>query len=222
MVSCPDIVRTGPAPGLGIRTSAGQDPGSPRRDGQPVMKRALWLFGICLLGLISLIGTVAAVFPSASQSAPSSEAVEGIPVDMLRFYQAAAQTCPGLPWTVLAAIGKIESNHGRSTLPGVRSGENYAGAGGPMQFLAGTWAAYGVDADGDGIADRYNPADAVYGAANYLCASGAGKPGRLRQAIFAYNHADWYVNEVLAQAARYSASVAQSAGTETPADSPRR
>lgn len=125
---------------------------------------------------------------------------------MLRLYQAAAQTCPGLSWTVLAAIGKIESDHGRSTAPGVHSGENFAGAGGPMQFLAGTWAAYGVDGDGDGVANRYDPADAVYGAANYLCGSGAGNPGSLRRAIFAYNHADWYVNEVLALAARYATS----------------
>jgi hypothetical protein len=122
---------------------------------------------------------------------------------MLRLYHDAAATCPGLPWPVLAAVGKIESDHGRSTASGVRSGENSAGAGGPLQFLAGTWAAYGVDADGDGRADRYNPADAVYGAARYLCANGAGNPSTLRAALYAYNHAGWYVAAVLHQAAAY-------------------
>ena len=70
-----------------------------------------------------------------------------------------------------------------------------------MQFLAGTWATYGVDGDGDGKADRWDPADAIMGAANYLRASGA--PGDYRRAIFAYNHADWYVEEVERWAAKY-------------------
>ena len=77
---------------------------------------------------------------------------------------------------------------------------------GPMQFLAGTWAAYGRDGDGDGRADVYNQVDAVWGAANYLCANGAGDPARLRDAIWNYNHASWYVDQVLAIAARYSAA----------------
>jgi hypothetical protein len=169
-----------------------------------VKKLVLALVPACLFGLIGLIGVAAAGFPTASASAPSGVAAADIPPEMLRWYQSAAQTCPGLSWTVLAAIGKIESDHGRSTSPGVHSGENYAGAGGPMQFLAGTWTAYGVDGNGDGVASRYDPADAVYGATNYLCASGAGKPGGLRRAIFAYNHADWYVNDVLSLSARYA------------------
>ncbi len=82
---------------------------------------------------------------------------------------------------------------------------NSAGAGGPMQFLASTWAQYGVDAEGDGPPDRWNPADAIFGAANYLRASGA--PGSYREAIFAYNHAGWYVEEVERWAAKYSAPV---------------
>jgi hypothetical protein len=76
-----------------------------------------------------------------------------------------------------------------------------------MQFLAGTWATYGVDGDGDGDGARnvYDPDDAVFGAANYLCASGAGSITRLADAVWAYNHADWYVDDVLALALRYGA-----------------
>ena len=73
-----------------------------------------------------------------------------------------------------------------------------------MQFLAVTWASYGVDGNGDGVADRWVPADAIFAAAHYLAASGA--PGDYRKAIFAYNHADWYVVEVDAWAARYRGS----------------
>ena len=137
---------------------------------------------------------------------PSDFARGDIPPEMLEIYQKAAATCPGLSWSILAAIGSIETNHGRSTLPGVHSGENFAGAGGPMQFLQGTWDAYGVDGDGDGDKDRYDPTDAVFGAANYLCSNGAGDPERLRSAIWNYNHSDQYVQDVLDLAARYSAS----------------
>ncbi len=76
---------------------------------------------------------------------------------------------------------------------------------GPMQFLAATWATYGADGDGDGVIDVYNPADAIAGAAQYLCASGAGQPSGLVRAIWAYNHADWYVEAVLEVAAGYGA-----------------
>ena len=134
---------------------------------------------------------------------PSTLARADIPADHLERYRRAARTCPGLQWTVLAAIGSVESSHGRADLPGVRDGANSAGAMGPMQFLAETWSAYGKDGDGDGAADVYDPDDAVLGAANYLCASGAGEPNRLGAAIWAYNHADWYVAAVLARAAAY-------------------
>ncbi len=163
---------------------------------------------VLLLGALAFAVTaVTSITPVAEvASAPPAGAGAGvgdIPAGLVGVYQSAAATCPGLDWTILAAIGKIESNHGRSTLPGVRSGENSAGAGGPMQFLAATWAAYGVDGNHDGVADRYNPVDAIYGAAHYLCANGAGDPRQLRGAIFRYNHANWYVEEVLAQAGRY-------------------
>jgi hypothetical protein len=104
---------------------------------------------------------------------------------------------------VLAAIGSVESSHGRGSEPGIHTGANEAGAMGPMQFLASTWTAYGADGNGDGRADVYEPADAVLGAARYLCASGAGDPARLPDAIWAYNHADWYVDQVLMLALRY-------------------
>jgi hypothetical protein len=75
-----------------------------------------------------------------------------------------------------------------------------------MQFLAATWARYGVDADQDGTADRWNPADAIYSAANYLRASGA--PRDIRGAVFAYNHSAAYVDDVLRWAARYRGQAA--------------
>ena len=113
-------------------------------------------------------------------------------------YIESARYCPGLAWQVLAAIGQVESGHGRNV------GPSTAGALGPMQFLPSTWAYSGVDGDGDGKADIMNAYDAVPAAALYLCRAGAANgPQGLYDAIFAYNHADWYVKEVLALAAGY-------------------
>ena len=106
-------------------------------------------------------------------------------------------------FAIVAAVHKIESDFGRSPLPGVSSGENEAGAGGPGQFLAATWDGYGVDADGDGAKDRYSVPDSIFATANYLHASGA--PKDWYSAIFAYNHADWYVEDVLRESQNYSA-----------------
>ncbi len=130
---------------------------------------------------------------AAATSAASSEATAGgIPKSFLALYQQAAATCSGLPWPVLAAIGQVESGHGTNT------GPSSAGAMGPMQFLPSTFAAYAVDGDGDGVADIWNPADAIYSAARYLCANGAGAgPRALYNAIYRYNHADWYVLMVM-------------------------
>ena len=139
------------------------------------------------------------------QVGPSPLAKSTVPPDFLDVYRGAAATCRGLSWTVLAAIGSIESDHGRSTAEGVRSGANFAGAMGPMQFLAETWAAYGSDGDGDGGRDVYNAVDAFHGAANYLCAMGAGTVAQLADAIWAYNPAGWYVDDVLVLALRYGA-----------------
>lgn len=134
---------------------------------------------------------------------PSALALRDIPSHYVQLYMAAAPTCPGLSWGVLAAIGKIESDHGRSNLPGVHSGANPVGAEGPMQLLPATFTAYAVDGDGDGRLDVYDPADAVFTAARYLCANGAGQHGQLRTAIFRYNESWAYVDTVLAWAAWY-------------------
>ncbi|WP_225732218.1 MULTISPECIES: bifunctional lytic transglycosylase/C40 family peptidase [unclassified Nocardia] len=162
---------------------------------------------------IAAVVTTVAVFdqptpgaPAAGGgSTPSPDAVSDIPPNMLVLYRQASRVCPGLDWSVLAGIGKIETNHGRSQLPGVTSGENSAGAAGPMQFLAPTFAnvvaRHQLPAGGASPPSRYNPSDAVYAAAYYLCDSGA--PADTYRAIFAYNHADWYVREVLDQAHRY-------------------
>ncbi len=102
----------------------------------------------------------------------------------------------GIPWQVLASINKIESNFGRNM------GPSSAGAVGWMQFMPSTWLRWGIDGNGDGVADPWNPQDAIPSAARYLAAAG----GRtdLRRGVYAYNHADWYVNEVLALAQTYS------------------
>jgi len=101
----------------------------------------------------------------------------------------------GVPWQVLAAINKVESDFGRNM------GPSSAGAVGWMQFMPATWLEYGVDASGDGVADPWNAADAIYSAARYLAAAGAATD--LYGAVFAYNHADWYVQEVLDLARLY-------------------
>ncbi len=143
---------------------------------------------------------------------PSPDAMADIPSDLLATYQEAATSCPGMAWQILAAIGKVETDHGRSTLPGVHSGANSAGAMGPMQFLGPTWQAYGVDGNHDGRKDVFNPTDAIWGAANYLCKNGAGRPDRLRDAIWRYNHSQTYVTTVLDHARRYGWETGSSAG----------
>lgn len=108
-----------------------------------------------------------------------------------------------LPWQLLAGIGMVETGHGRL------SGPSSAGALGPMQFMPGTWDRYGVDGNRDGVVDVHDPADAIPAAARYLVASGAtrGAAG-VRAALFAYNRATWYVNDVLHYAASYAPAVA--------------
>ena len=156
------------------------------------------------LVLFSLM-TLGADVAESEATDPSSAALGDVPHDLLRVYREAAGSC-GMEWPVLAAVGKIESNHGRSNSAGVRSGTNGAGAMGPMQFLAGTWAAYGVDADHDGAIDVYDPVDAIWGAARYLCANGASDPARVRSALWRYNRSNSYVEQVLKVAADYRAT----------------
>ena len=114
-----------------------------------------------------------------------------IPPFLLPLYQAAGIEY-GVRWEVLAAINEIETDYGRNL------NVSSAGALGWMQFMPTTWKQYGVDANKDDLKDPYNPADAIFAAARYLKAAGAEQD--LRKAIFAYNHADWYVDSVLMRA----------------------
>ena len=114
-----------------------------------------------------------------------------IPPFLLPVYQAAGIEY-GVRWEVLAAINEIETDYGRNL------NVSTAGALGWMQFMPATWKQYGVDANRDGLEDPYNPVDAIFAAARYLRAAGAETD--IRRAIFAYNHADWYVDSVLMRA----------------------
>ena len=114
-----------------------------------------------------------------------------IPPFLLPIYQAAGIEYD-VPWQVLASINEIETDYGRNL------SISSAGAVGWMQFLPSTWKRWGVDANGDGVADPYNPVDAIFGAARYLHAAGASR--NVGQAVFAYNHASWYVQSVLLRA----------------------
>ena len=182
--------------------------------------RPAWtvLAGTAALAVVLMLGVVTATLggrsrrcagePSAVEDGAGGYGVSAlaraeIPPEYLRAYLRAAARY-GLDWAILAGIGRVECDHGRDPAPSCtqEGAVNSAGAGGPMQFLASTWARYGVSVEGDGPPDRWNPADAIFGAANYLRASGA--PGNYREAIYAYNHAGWYVEEVESWAARYS------------------
>ena len=152
------------------------------------------------LGAGAQVVRLAPVTVSTSLPVDSSPPT-GRPTNYLQLFQeSAARYCPGLSWTVLAAIGQIESADGQNM------GPSTAGALGPMQFLPSTWATWGIDGFGDaGPPDIMNPFDAVPSAARLLCADGAVSGGAgLRQAIFDYNHATWYVDEVLTLAAEYA------------------
>jgi cell wall-associated NlpC family hydrolase len=160
-------------------------------------------------GLASLLG---------GGSPPSATATAQIPPSMLALYQQAATVCPGLPWTVLAGIGTVESNNGQSTLPGVTSGLNAEGlAAGPMQFEPATFAAYDTPVPPGGVSppDIYDPVDAVYAAARLLCANGARNGADISGAIYAFNHASWYVTEVLDLAQSYGETTTQTVTSGT-------
>jgi hypothetical protein len=169
---------------------------------------------------------------SSAQRGASGFAVSDIPRRYLGIYADAAATCKGLTWQVLAAIGKIESDHGRSSAPGVRSGVNRFGCcAGPMQFNIrngppSTWDGWGTGV----VADVYNPAHAIPAAARKLCGDGLARPERIRQdpcpsvlgsaalhaALKRYNNACWYVHEVVTLAGRYTASAPPLAPSKDP------
>ncbi|GII62670.1 hypothetical protein Skr01_27550 [Sphaerisporangium krabiense] len=151
------------------------------------------------------VGRAGARLPASAAPSPPLVAAGGSyrvgrPSSYLELYKlAAVRVCPGLSWTVLAAIGQVESGHGRN------NGPSSAGALGPMQFMPATWKAYGVDGDGDGTPDIWSPYDAVPSAARYLCANGAAQGGaKLRSAVYRYNHSWAYVDKVLGIADGYA------------------
>jgi cell wall-associated NlpC family hydrolase len=159
----------------------------------------LLLVGVFLGGCLSLLGGGSST--TAEETSASAGASGGgpavLPVWETLDRQAAAR-CPGLPWSVLAAIGRVESDSGRSTAPGVASGANAAGAEGPMQVEPATFARYATI--GPGGADPpspYDMIDAVYSAATLLCADGGAQAATLAAAIRDYNHSTTYVDTVL-------------------------
>jgi cell wall-associated NlpC family hydrolase len=155
---------------------------------------------------------------TSTQPAATTAAHNAIPANYLTLFQKVGQQY-GVPWVILAGIGKVESDDGQSNLPGVHSGQNGFGAAGPMQIGIGgasgnTWggtpihpaseqvSGVATDEDGDGVANVYDPADAIAGAAKYLVAHGV--QSNASTAIFAYNHLQSYVQAVLSWAASYS------------------
>lgn len=165
--------------------------------------------GVVFGGSALLLAVLGALLGQDSGGTASQEALADIPADYLAIYREASERYGLGPdgWSYLAAIGSIETDHGRSKAPGVKHGVNFAGCcAGPMQFNIrngppSTWDGYRADGNEDGRFDVYDPADAIPAAARYLKASGA--PKDWRKAIFAYNHADWYVADVLEKAAAY-------------------
>jgi murein DD-endopeptidase MepM/ murein hydrolase activator NlpD len=138
------------------------------------------------------------LLPPGWTAAPSVPAAPRSYAELQALWSRAGEAY-GIPWQVLAAINKIETNFGGNM------GPSSAGAVGWMQFMPDTWLRWGLDANGDGVADPRNAEDAVYAAARYLAAAG----GRtdLERGIFAYNHADWYVSDVLELAGVYGGGV---------------
>lgn len=156
--------------------------------------------------------------PKTPTVTPSKSIAGDIPADYLALYRREGSRCVGLSWSLLAAVGDVESDHGRNKLSLT---PNNKGAVGPMQFLPATWAQYGQDGNGDGVRDILNPSDAIAGTANYLCASGLKNPQAVKndrcsnisappaveEALWRYNRACWYVDKVLVRQAFYEASI---------------
>ncbi|WDL96665.1 lytic murein transglycosylase [Alicyclobacillus sp. ALC3] len=173
---------------------------------RPARKIILWIIGllgvwgvvIVLLLFLLLLVTLGVIISSRDNTLPfaSGTAVEPIPPDLVPIYHAAGAKYH-VPWAILAGINRVETDFGRNL------SVSSAGATGWMQFEPATWAAYGVDADGDGRADPYDPVDAIFSAANYLSANDAKK--HPYQAVFQYNHSSDYVREVLQLAQTYQA-----------------
>jgi hypothetical protein len=180
--------------------------------------------GVFILFAVAFAGVLAAVFGTSGCSGAgieadaSAHAEQDIPARYLELYRDAAHRY-GVPWPALAAIGSIETDHGRLDAPGVRSGVNRFGCcAGPMQFNLtdgppSTWARYGVDGNDDGRTDVYDPEDAIPSAGNYLRTLLHAADGNLSQAILGYNHSQAYVNDVLARARAYATDPANDLAT---------
>jgi cell wall-associated NlpC family hydrolase len=175
---------------------------------------ALLAFGLvsALVGA-GVVSSAVATFGTDAQPEPTTVATSRIPPAILALYQQAALSCPGLPWTVLAAIGTVESDNGQSSLPGVHSGANAAGAEGMMQFEPATFAEYDLPVPPGGAhpPSPYDPVDAVYAAARLLCANGAAAGADVPEAVYAYNHSSSYVDQVMALAEQYAGADAGAA-----------
>jgi hypothetical protein len=205
------------ARGRGARLAAD----AARAAAAPLAAKAALVAGALALVFL-LAGALLAVFVGVSAvgaPTPCGRMVpinaDEVPAELIPIYERATRRyrlgARGVP--ILASINKIETGFGQN------QGPSSAGAVGWMQFMPATWAAYGVDADGDGSKDPSDPDDAIHAAARYLRASGA--PADWHGAIFAYNHAEWYVQQVLAQAEAYAGGIAPVDGGESscePAD----
>jgi cell wall-associated NlpC family hydrolase len=203
------------------------------------------VFGILLLGLLAVPALIGANMffaatagcsgqqtGTAGQPTASAQA-RSIPANYLYWYKRVGQQY-GVPWTILAGIGTVESDNGQTTLPGVHQGQNGFGAAGPMQIgiegaSGNTWGGAPIhaasqpvngvatDEDGDGIANVYDPADAIAGAAKYLLEFGVlSNPSA---AIFAYNHLQSYVQSVLYYAGQYAGGKFQLVSAQMPSSS---
>jgi hypothetical protein len=195
---------------------------------------------LAVMSVVSMMGGKPTGSTAVSVYGVSAIAVRDIPPEYLGLYQQWA-TKGGVDWAIVAGIGKVETNHGRARLPGVRSGANaYGCCGGPTQFYfvpygslypsadnaqirswgrlssgdpgQATWAAYGVDGNGDGVRDVWNPQDSIPSTVKYLKASGA--PGDWKKAVWAYNHSDAYYRDVMMWAGRYRGNQSMVVGGE--------
>jgi peptidoglycan DL-endopeptidase CwlO len=187
---------------------------------------AILVVGALIVAPMLIVGGSGLLFQSGTgcaaaqgqQPPASSDAHNSIPANYLALFQATGKRY-GIPWVILAGIGKVESDDGRTTLPGVHSGANAFGAAGPMQIGIGgaagnQWGGAPVhpaservsgvatDGNGDGIASVYDPADAIAGAAKYLLEHGV--LNSASGAVFAYNHSDSYVQLVMSFAGNYA------------------
>jgi cell wall-associated NlpC family hydrolase len=226
-----------------IRTET--QPASTREQRAPriLVVGIIGLFAVVGLGLLAvpiLVGTNAFFAATAGCSGqrtgtagqpPAGAKAKAIPSNFLFWYKKVGQQY-GVPWTILAGIGTVESNNGQTTLPGVRNGQNGFGAAGPMQIgiegaSGNSWggapihaasqvvAGVATDENGDGTANVYDPPDAIAGAAKYLLE--AGVQSNPSAAIFSYNHLQSYVQSVLMYAGQYAGGNFSVASAQLPA-----